>query len=65
MLKDQLVKDITTSLFARPVDGTVQQDSYDDYNIFTDSQYNAAGDPLELRAEASARSSSGSPAALY
>ena len=52
ILKDQLAKDIATSLFARPVDGDVQQDSYDDYDIFTDEQYTAAGDPLELRAEA-------------
>ena len=52
VLKDQLAKDIATSLFARPVDGDVQEESFDDYGIFTNGQYTAAGDPLELRAEA-------------
>ena len=52
ILKDQLAKDIATSLFARPVDGAVQEESFDDYNIFTTGEFTPAGDPLELRAEA-------------
>ena len=52
ILKDQLAKDIATSLFARPVDGDVQEESFEDYSIFTTGEYTPAGDPLELRAEA-------------
>jgi hypothetical protein len=53
IIKDQLVKDIATSLFARPVDGSAQQGSFDSYNIFENPPaYIPEDDPLELRAEA-------------